>query len=145
MVPMLLDNGLSSLSYSSPSKTTPKLYADVDEASLWEDATSCLANYGTRFEPEIITGSKGIYIYTAKGHRVLDWTSGQAGQPQERFSHLIFLLTAIDELPDWPRSPRGCQSSKLSRSRFGSRLLGKFDTSRDQTRQKINISAPSRT
>jgi 4-aminobutyrate aminotransferase-like enzyme len=55
----------------------PKLYGDVNEENLQADATACLANYGTKFVDDIITGSQGLYVYTAKGHRVLDWTSGQ--------------------------------------------------------------------
>lgn len=53
------------------------LYAHVDETQLHEDASSSLLTYGTKFHPDIITHAKGIYIYTASGHRMLDWTSGQ--------------------------------------------------------------------
>ena len=58
-------------------KAYPQFYANVDDKQLQEDATSCLANYGTRFEPSIMTGSRGLYVYTADGRAVLDWTSGQ--------------------------------------------------------------------
>lgn len=53
------------------------LYSNVDVAALQADADSCLLNFGTSFHPEIITGTKGLYLYTATGHKMLDWTSGQ--------------------------------------------------------------------
>lgn len=52
-------------------------YANVDEQKLQKDADSCLLHYGTSFHPSIITSSHGIYIETASGHRMMDWTSGQ--------------------------------------------------------------------
>lgn len=54
-----------------------ELYSNVDATALQADANSCLLNYGTVFYPEIITRAKGRYIYTASGHKLLDWTSGQ--------------------------------------------------------------------
>jgi 4-aminobutyrate aminotransferase-like enzyme len=53
------------------------LYSNVDEASLQKKAESSILYYGTEFHPNIITRAKGLYIYTASGHRMLDWTSGQ--------------------------------------------------------------------
>ena len=61
----------------SDAKSAPQLYADIDEERLQQDARTCLANIGTKYERDLITGSKGLYIYTASGHKVLDWTSGQ--------------------------------------------------------------------
>ncbi len=55
----------------------PQLYPDADQKQLNEDASLHLAHYGTVFHPDIITGAKDLYVYTADGHRVLDWTSGQ--------------------------------------------------------------------
>ncbi len=55
----------------------PTLYNDLDEKDLNDAASLCLANYGTKFEKDIIVGSKGLYVYTASGHKCLDWTSGQ--------------------------------------------------------------------
>jgi 4-aminobutyrate aminotransferase-like enzyme len=55
----------------------PTLYKDVNQDDLNETATAVLANYGTHFEKDIMIGSKGLYVYTASGHQVLDWTSGQ--------------------------------------------------------------------
>ena len=56
---------------------TPTLYAHVDEQELLAKAEKHLINYGSKFEPNVITGSHGLYFYTASGHKVLDWTSGQ--------------------------------------------------------------------
>ncbi|OCL05924.1 2,2-dialkylglycine decarboxylase [Glonium stellatum] len=53
------------------------LYSNIDAARLQADAESSLLNYGTKYHPEIITSAKEHYIYTASGHRMLDWTSGQ--------------------------------------------------------------------
>lgn len=53
------------------------LYKSIDEAKLQQAADSCLLHYGTSFHPDIIVRAQGIYIYTSKGHRLLDWTSGQ--------------------------------------------------------------------
>ncbi|KAF2101395.1 hypothetical protein NA57DRAFT_72838 [Rhizodiscina lignyota] len=52
-------------------------YSHINEEQLRKDAEASLLHYGTSFHPEIITHAKGIYIYTASGHRMLDWTSGQ--------------------------------------------------------------------
>lgn len=57
--------------------TKPTLYKDVDQDKMAQDAGSCVANYGTKFEKDIIVGSRGLYVYTASGHKCLDWTSGQ--------------------------------------------------------------------
>lgn len=59
------------------SKPENTLYAEVDTVKLQKDADSCLLHYGTSFHPEIITHAEGVYITTASGHRMLDWTSGQ--------------------------------------------------------------------
>ncbi|KAF2195043.1 PLP-dependent transferase [Zopfia rhizophila CBS 207.26] len=53
------------------------IYANIDESQLKTDIESSLLHYGTKFHADIITHAKGIYIYTASGHRMLDWTSGQ--------------------------------------------------------------------
>jgi 4-aminobutyrate aminotransferase-like enzyme len=53
------------------------LYINVDEAKLKDDASSSLLHYGSAFYSDIITHTKGIYIYTTSGRRLMDWTSGQ--------------------------------------------------------------------
>ncbi len=59
------------------SKDAPCLYRDFNQSEWQESANDCLINPGTKFESDIITGSQGLYVYTANGHKVLDWTSGQ--------------------------------------------------------------------
>lgn len=58
------------------SKSTCSLYQNIDEQKLQREAKECLANYGTKFEPSMVTATKGLYFY-ANGRKVLDWTSGQ--------------------------------------------------------------------
>ena len=53
------------------------LYSGADEGELFDTASRCLLEYGTKWHPRIVTGAKGSYIYTSTSHRVLDWTSGQ--------------------------------------------------------------------
>ena len=53
------------------------LYPDEDSQALQMVADSCLLNYGTTFEPNIITRAESVFVYTSSGHRILDWTSGQ--------------------------------------------------------------------
>ncbi|KAI1407096.1 PLP-dependent transferase [Hypoxylon sp. FL1857] len=55
----------------------PVLYSNVDQATLQKKTLRYLCNYGTKFIPDIICGSKGLYVYTANGRKILDWTSGQ--------------------------------------------------------------------
>ena len=75
MAPMLDDQLLSGANVNS--KDLPRLYEDADQSKWQHSANNCLINPGTKFESDIITGSKGLYVYTANGHKVLDWTSGQ--------------------------------------------------------------------
>ena len=83
MAPMIEDNILQPTQASAPTTKSvntsdkPDLYTDVDEEDLTTTAKATLANYGIKFEKDIIVGSKGLYVYTASGHKVLDWTSGQ--------------------------------------------------------------------
>lgn len=57
--------------------TGRQIYANVDEKALLATADATLLNFGTSFFPSVITHANGIYIYTADGKRILDWTSGQ--------------------------------------------------------------------
>ena len=72
----MLDDPAQHGAVPAPSKSDRSLYLNVDDQSLRQDAERCLANYGTKFEPAIITGTNGLYFY-ANGRAVLDWTSGQ--------------------------------------------------------------------
>ena len=73
-----MDDRLINTKIAATKEAAPNLYSQIDEQELRRDASNCLANYGTKFEPAIITGTRGMYFYTASGHRVLDWTSGSA-------------------------------------------------------------------
>ncbi|KAJ6072355.1 hypothetical protein N7467_010440 [Penicillium canescens] len=53
------------------------LYNDVNQEVLQEKTSKYLLKYGTEFNKHVICGSKGLYVYTASGHKVLDFTSGQ--------------------------------------------------------------------
>ncbi|EXJ60853.1 2,2-dialkylglycine decarboxylase (pyruvate) [Cladophialophora yegresii CBS 114405] len=78
MAPLIEDSFPSIIpSAKSSNLDRPTLYSDINDDELTETARSCLANYGTKFEKDIIVGSKGLYVYTASGHKCLDWTSGQ--------------------------------------------------------------------
>lgn len=69
---------LGQTEYDDSAKTSHRLpYRDANQTTLQALAKKCLANYGTKLETDIIVRSEGLYVYTADGHRVLDWTSGQ--------------------------------------------------------------------
>ncbi|KAM4062827.1 aminotransferase class-III domain-containing protein [Hirsutella rhossiliensis] len=55
----------------------PTLYQGLDQDELRAKAERYLLCYGSSFHRDVITGSRGLYIYTASGHSVMDWTSGQ--------------------------------------------------------------------
>ena len=87
------------------------LYSDIDLESLQIDADSSLLNYGTTFNKEIITRAEDVFIYTASGRRILDWTSGQMsclighGHPEvvktitDHSSHLDHLFSGMISPP----------------------------------------------
>ncbi|KAK0641388.1 pyridoxal phosphate-dependent transferase [Cercophora newfieldiana] len=58
-------------------KGSSTLYPSVSQDDLMAQASKHLVNFGTKFSPDIIVGAKGLYVYTASGRRILDWTSGQ--------------------------------------------------------------------
>ncbi|PHH66532.1 hypothetical protein CDD81_7007 [Ophiocordyceps australis] len=55
----------------------PTLYQGLKETELWEKADKHILSYGTAFHKDMITGARGVYLYSASGRRILDWTSGQ--------------------------------------------------------------------
>ncbi|KIW46031.1 uncharacterized protein PV06_01724 [Exophiala oligosperma] len=77
MAPMIEDSVSHTINAPGKPVSEPTLYSNVNEEHLQAIASSCLANYGTKFEKDVVVGSKGLYVYTASGHKVLDWTSGQ--------------------------------------------------------------------
>ena len=48
-----------------------------DEHNLQDDANACLINYCSSFMPDIITHAEGVFVHTASGRKIFDWTSGQ--------------------------------------------------------------------
>ncbi|OQE26199.1 hypothetical protein PENFLA_c007G02050 [Penicillium flavigenum] len=62
---------------SSKNDNNPILYSNVDQEELQAKTSKYLLNYGTKFNKDVICGSRGLYVYTASGHKVLDFTSGQ--------------------------------------------------------------------
>ncbi|CAH0019158.1 unnamed protein product [Clonostachys rhizophaga] len=55
----------------------PRVYSDAEVQGLERDARKYLAGSGLPYFDEVITRADGLYIYTAKNHKILDWTSGQ--------------------------------------------------------------------
>ncbi|KAI2465390.1 pyridoxal phosphate-dependent transferase [Annulohypoxylon bovei var. microspora] len=72
-----LDSDSNASPQESAAELRPKLYTNVDQDLLQKKTSQFLFNYGTKFMQDVICGAKGLYVYTANGHRVLDWTSGQ--------------------------------------------------------------------
>lgn len=68
---------LTSDTQSSKLAVGKGLYANANAAELQKTADETLLYFGTEFSPNIITHASGVYIYTASGHKILDWTSGQ--------------------------------------------------------------------
>ncbi|KAJ5611261.1 hypothetical protein N7510_007980 [Penicillium lagena] len=62
---------------TSTKSEAPLLYPGLNQDELQAKTAKYLLNYGTKFNKDIICGSKGLYVYTASGHKILDWTSGQ--------------------------------------------------------------------
>ncbi|KFH45441.1 2,2-dialkylglycine decarboxylase-like protein [Hapsidospora chrysogenum ATCC 11550] len=48
-----------------------------DEAELKSKANKHLLYNGSAPHPDVITACEGLYLYTASGRKILDWTSGQ--------------------------------------------------------------------
>lgn len=55
----------------------PSLYANANQSELQAKSEKYLLKYGSKFHEDVIVGAKGLYMYAASGHRILDWTSGQ--------------------------------------------------------------------
>ncbi|KAL0068403.1 hypothetical protein AAF712_004481 [Marasmius tenuissimus] len=62
---------------SNDVNSPPSLYQTIDDADLQKKSAQYLLHYGTNFSKDIIIGSKGLYVYTSSGHKILDFTSGQ--------------------------------------------------------------------
>src|SRR5690349_8878109 len=58
----------------SPIASDPPLASD---AAFWSDVDKHVIRYGAPFVPEIIARAEGSFVYTEKGRKILDFTSGQ--------------------------------------------------------------------
>ncbi|KAJ5191325.1 Pyridoxal phosphate-dependent transferase major region subdomain 2 [Penicillium cinerascens] len=77
MVPGITADDRKTAIIPSNSVEPPTLYQGLNQAELQQKTEKYLLNYGTKFNKDVICGSRGLYVYTASGHKVLDWTSGQ--------------------------------------------------------------------
>lgn len=78
MAPHAEDDFVSSMvSTKKAAEYVSPLYQNIDVKAFKEAADKYLAWIGIPFQEQIITSAKGLYCYTADGHRILDWTSGQ--------------------------------------------------------------------
>lgn len=73
-------------------------------------AQSALFEYGMEFTEDIIVRAQGVFLYTARGDRILDWTSGQMacllGHGHPEISETISThATELDHLLSSNRSP----------------------------------------
>ena len=98
-------------------ETPVQLYNNLDMDGLQSDADSCLLNYGTAFNSEIITHASDVFIYTSTGRRILDMTSGQMsclighGHP-EVVKTITEHATSLDHLFSGMLSPPVIQLAK---------------------------------
>lgn len=63
-----------------PSKqdaSAPTLYENEEEKCLVEKSKKYLLGFGSPVHDEIVSGTHGLYFYTASSKKLLDWTSGQ--------------------------------------------------------------------
>lgn len=57
--------------------TEEVMYNDIDQAAMLQSGSETLIRFGGNFSPTLIVGAKGVYIYSADGRKILDFTSGQ--------------------------------------------------------------------
>lgn len=72
----IVEDGLDSVVVPMKKDIQP-VYAESDEAELFGKANKHLLYSGSKFHKDVITAAEGMYIHTASGHKILDWTSGQ--------------------------------------------------------------------
>jgi 4-aminobutyrate aminotransferase-like enzyme len=53
------------------------MYSNTDNSRLFASAQKNLLVFGSSFMPDVIVKTSGIYLYTASGKKIIDWTSGQ--------------------------------------------------------------------
>ncbi|KAJ5518882.1 Pyridoxal phosphate-dependent transferase major region subdomain 2 [Penicillium expansum] len=74
MAPGITIEGPTVASVPPKSDDNPILYSDVNQEELQAKTSKYLLNYGTKFNKDVICGSRGAL---PSGHKVLDFTSGQ--------------------------------------------------------------------
>jgi len=62
---------------ATPTEEVTPALGTHDEADLKKKASKHMLYCGSQFHPDVITACVGHYLYTASGHKILDWTSGQ--------------------------------------------------------------------
>ena len=51
--------------------------SEASNDELYASAQKSLFPFGSSFMPDVIVKTEGIYLYTAAGKKIMDWTSGQ--------------------------------------------------------------------
>lgn len=54
-----------------------KMYENLDNDAIYQQAQEKCLLFGSDFLPDIVTKTEGLYFWTASGKKVMDWTSGQ--------------------------------------------------------------------
>lgn len=71
------DCGASDLALGNESQRIISHDTPIDASDLYEKAQSALFEYGMKFTKDIIVRAQGVFLYTAQGHKILDWSFGQ--------------------------------------------------------------------
>lgn len=61
----------------TPIVSAVEITEEVEEQTLQQKRDKYVLQCGVHYHEDIIIGAEGMYIHTAAGHRILDWTSGQ--------------------------------------------------------------------
>ncbi|KAK7751137.1 hypothetical protein SLS62_006967 [Diatrype stigma] len=93
---------------SETAEISPLLYKNLDNDALQKEASQYLAHYGTEFLPDVICGAKGLYVYTASGRKVLDWTSEIVQTINEHAAGLDHLFSGMISPPVISLAERLC-------------------------------------
>lgn len=75
MAPSATEDDVNSL--VSAKNAGNSTFEAVNEAELMEKAKKHLLYMGSDFHADVIVRCEGMYLYTASGRKILDWTSGQ--------------------------------------------------------------------
>ena len=53
------------------------MYENLSNDDLYREAQESLFYFGSDLMPNVISKTEGLYLWTASGQKVMDWTSGQ--------------------------------------------------------------------